>query len=74
MSSEQPALSVLDLAPVRAQLPLSLITDFENYTVFTPGDQHAGYLDTLLDQLIAWTKALEPLHASTAASQDQAAA
>ena len=31
----------MQVADVRAQVMLSLATDFENYTVFKPGPQHA---------------------------------
>ena len=34
----------LQVADVRTQVALSLATDFENYSVFTPGDHHEGVL------------------------------
>ena len=55
--------SELQIADVRAQVTLSLATDFENYSAFKPGDYQLRRVDTMLDQLVAWTKALEPLHA-----------
>lgn len=55
-------LAELQIATVRQQVPLSLLTEFENYSVFKPGDYNLPALDTLLDQLVAWSKALEPLH------------
>src|SRR6201988_1761724 len=51
----------LQMADVRQQVTLSLITDFENYTVLKPGDYNRVALDTLLDQVIAWSTALAPL-------------
>jgi NAD(P)H-dependent FMN reductase len=59
----------LQMADVRQQVALSLLTEFENFTVFTPGDYHLAALDTLLDQVIAWSAALAPLRqkAATAA-------
>jgi len=51
----------LQLADVRTQLSFSLITEFENYTVFTPGDYQAGLAQTLFDQLERWARALKPL-------------
>jgi len=49
----------LQVATVRAQVSLSLITDFENYSVFKPGPQHEQSVVALLDQLISWSRALE---------------
>jgi NAD(P)H-dependent FMN reductase len=59
--------SELQLATVRAQVALSLITEFENYSVFKPNDYLLPQLDLMLDQLVAWSKALEPLRAPVAA-------
>jgi len=49
----------LQIADVRAQVALSLFSDFENYSVFKPGPQHEASLSTVLDQTVAWGKALE---------------
>ena len=49
----------LQIADVRAQVTLSLFSDFENYSVFKPGPQHEGALTTVLDQTVSWGKALE---------------
>ena len=51
----------LQMADVRQQVTLSLITDFENFSVFKPGDYSVGALNTLFDQVIAWSAALAPL-------------
>jgi NAD(P)H-dependent FMN reductase len=51
----------LQVADVRAQVALSLATDFENYRVFKPGPQHFAALNTMLDQLVSWSAALAPL-------------
>ncbi|MFG2041447.1 NADPH-dependent FMN reductase [Dactylosporangium sp. NPDC048998] len=48
----------LQIADVRAQVALSLFSDFENYSVFKPGPQHEATLTTVLDQTVAWGKAL----------------
>ncbi len=53
----------LQIADVRAQVLLSLRTDFENYTTFKPDPAHLSELATMLDQLSAWSKALAPLRA-----------
>jgi NAD(P)H-dependent FMN reductase len=58
----------LQMADVRQQVALSLITDFENFSVFKPGDYHAASLNTLLDQVIAWSTALAPLRQVPAAA------
>ncbi|MBM3764900.1 MAG: NAD(P)H-dependent oxidoreductase [Acidobacteria bacterium] len=52
------------VADVRAQVALSLMADFENYTVFKPNPHHAKSLGTLLDQVVAWSKALKTLRVS----------
>jgi NAD(P)H-dependent FMN reductase len=51
----------LQLADVRSQVALSLFTDFENFSVFTPGEHQLQYLHTTLDQVVAWSEALIPL-------------
>ena len=58
----------LQIADVRHQVTLSLLTDFENYTVFKPGDHAAAWLDTLIDQVIAWSTALAPLRTASPAA------
>jgi NAD(P)H-dependent FMN reductase len=51
----------LMVADTRAQVALSLITDFENYSKFTPAAYHEDQLGVVLSQVVAWSKALEPL-------------
>jgi NAD(P)H-dependent FMN reductase len=51
----------LQVADVRAQVALSLYTDFENFSTFNPGPQHEGALGVMLEQTVAWSKALAPL-------------
>jgi NAD(P)H-dependent FMN reductase len=51
----------LQMADVRQQVALSLLTEFENFSVFQPSDYNRAALDTLLDQVIAWSTALAPL-------------
>jgi NAD(P)H-dependent FMN reductase len=59
----------LQMADVRQQVALSLLTEFENFSVFKPGEYNRAALDTLLDQVVAWSTALAPLRqpAATAA-------
>jgi NAD(P)H-dependent FMN reductase len=49
------------VATVRAQVMLSLATDFVNYSEFKPAERHVKSVETMLDQLVAWSKALKPL-------------
>ena len=51
----------LQMADVRQQVALSMLTEFENFSVFKPGDYNLAALSTLLDQVIAWSNALAPL-------------
>jgi NAD(P)H-dependent FMN reductase len=54
-------LGELQIADVRQQVALSLLTEFENFSVFKPGAYNHAALDTMLDQVIAWSNALAPL-------------
>lgn len=49
------------IADVRAQVLLSLFTDFEKYTTFKPDPRHEKSLTTLLDQVVAWGGAMKTL-------------
>lgn len=51
----------LQVADVRAQVGLSLFTDFENFSVFKPAPHHDKSVTAMLDQVIAWGGALKPL-------------
>ncbi len=59
---------LLGLADVPSQVSLHLATDFENFTVFTPSESRARSLEELLDRVVAWTAALEPVRSAHAAS------
>jgi NAD(P)H-dependent FMN reductase len=54
----------LQVADVRAQVALSLFTDFENFSTFTPAPHHEQALGTVLDQVLAWSTALAELRAA----------
>jgi NAD(P)H-dependent FMN reductase len=56
-------LAELQVATVRAQVSLSLFTDFENFRAFKPAAMHETYLTAMLDQLVAWGGALKALRA-----------
>jgi len=49
------------VADVRAQVALSLFTDFENFSVFKPAPQQEQSVNAMLDQVIAWGGALKAL-------------
>ena len=54
-------MSELQVATVRAQVALSLHTDFENFSTFHPGAHQIDALNATLDQVIAWSGALRPV-------------
>jgi NAD(P)H-dependent FMN reductase len=60
-------LGELQIADVRAQVAFSLMTDFENFSVFTPAEYHVGSVNTMLDQLNAWAGALQSVRQPVAA-------
>lgn len=53
----------LQVATVRAQAQLSLFADFENFSVFKPAPYQEKSVNTMLDQVISWGKALKTLRA-----------
>ena len=60
-AAEQLRLVLADVmvAAVRAQVTLSLFTDFENFTRFRPDSSRTQELHQMLDELVAWSKALK---------------
>ena len=54
-------LAELQVATVRAQVQLSLFTDFENFSVFKPAPYQEKSVSTMLDQVISWGNALKTL-------------
>jgi hypothetical protein len=48
----------LKVATVRAQVALSLFTDFKNFSEFAPADHHDAEVTTMFDQVISWSNAL----------------
>ena len=54
-------LAEVHVATVRAQVLLSLWTDFENFTTFKPGTAQEQSVGIVLDQVIAWGGALKQL-------------
>ena len=51
----------LQIADVRAQVMLSLFTDFENMSTFKPDPRHDDEVHAMFDQVVAWADALKPL-------------
>ena len=59
----------LQIATVRAQVMLSLFTDFESFSTFKPAAHHEQTLHTMLDQLIAWGTAMKSVRTGELAAQ-----
>src|ERR687890_976256 len=51
----------LKVATVRAQVQLSLFTDFENFTKFKPAPFQEKAVNTMVDEVVAWGGALKTL-------------
>jgi NAD(P)H-dependent FMN reductase len=49
----------LQIATVRAQVMLSLATDFENYTTFRPDPSKEKTVERTIAQVVSWSRALE---------------
>lgn len=62
----------LQVADVRTQVMLSLFTDFKA-GAFTPAAHHEKDLATMLDQLVAWARALRELRRERTTQQARAA-
>ena len=56
-------LAECQVATVRSQVALSLFADFENFTVFKPGPSHGKSVSAMLDQVVAWSRALQSVRA-----------
>jgi NAD(P)H-dependent FMN reductase len=56
----------LRVADVRSQVLLSVLTDFENYTAFTPAASREAEVNRMIDDVVAWGVALKPLRAPLA--------
>jgi NAD(P)H-dependent FMN reductase len=51
----------LMVADVRAQVMLSLFTDFEGFTTFRPAERHEAEVEAMIDQVVQWSRALRTL-------------
>jgi NAD(P)H-dependent FMN reductase len=67
-------LAELQVATVRAQVALSLFSDFEDFTTFVPAPGQAQRLSTMLDQLVAWGGALSAMRAAASPRRESAQA
>ncbi len=56
-------LGEIEIADVRAQVALSMLSDFENFTTFTPHAQHDKAVHLMAEQVVAWGGALKALRA-----------
>jgi NAD(P)H-dependent FMN reductase len=54
------------MAAVREQVLLSLFTDFENYSTFRPAAHHEKSMNSMLDQVVSWSRALRALRENAA--------
>ena len=59
-------LSELQVATVQRQVGLSLLTDFENFSVLRPSERQVASLDGLFHQLESWAGALKTVRAHVA--------
>lgn len=51
------------MADVRTQVALSMFSDFEHFARLAPNERQVGALNTLIDEVLAWSNALAPLRA-----------
>jgi len=51
----------IKIADVRAQVALSLYDDFEHFSTLKPRPRQEGAVNAMLDDLVAWGKALEAM-------------
>jgi NAD(P)H-dependent FMN reductase len=54
-------LSELQVAHVRQHVSFSMMSDFENFSIFNPGPHHDDFADGMFGQVEAWSSALKPL-------------
>jgi hypothetical protein len=56
----------IQVADVRAQVMLSLFTDFKNFSQFEPDARHLQPLDDMLKQLVVWGEAMKTVRTKAA--------
>ena len=60
----------LKIADVRAQVGLSLFTDFENFSTFKPAAHQDATVNAMLDDLIPWARALQAMRVQRAEREE----
>ncbi|GGT19300.1 NADPH-dependent FMN reductase [Streptomyces purpureus] len=60
-------LAELRVATVRTQVALTFATDFADRTTFRPGEESPALVDLLLDEVVSWSQALEPVRRKASA-------
>ena len=58
----------IKVADVRAQVALSMHTDFENFATFTPAPRQEAAVQAMLDDLVAWGQALHAMRRQSVTS------
>ena len=53
----------IKVAGVRAQVALSMYTDFESFSTFKPGPHQEAAVNAMLDDVVAWGGALQTMRA-----------
>ncbi|MEU3460446.1 NAD(P)H-dependent oxidoreductase [Streptomyces sp. NPDC006733] len=64
---------VLRMADIGPQVALSLHEDFVGFSDFRPRPRHTAQLHELVDELLVWARALEPLRAPSPADAEHVA-
>ena len=62
----------LQVADVRAQVMLSLFTDFKNFSVFQPAEFQIAAVNAMLDQVVSWGSALKATRPEVQAQPEMA--
>jgi NAD(P)H-dependent FMN reductase len=65
-------LAEVKVATVRAQVLLSLFSDFENFTTFKPSEHHDKTVHIIADEVIAWGEALKQVRQAPARERGNA--
>jgi NAD(P)H-dependent FMN reductase len=58
----------IKVADVRAQVALSMFTDFENFSTFKPGPHQEPAVTAMLDEVVAWGEALRAMRVKRASA------
>jgi NAD(P)H-dependent FMN reductase len=61
----------IKVADVRAQVALSLFTDFANFSTFKPGPHQEAAVNAMLDDLVPWGRALQAMRRANEGAQRQ---